>query len=326
MKTKLFILTSALFLLLTAPAAYSQGLVKLNRDKLHAQQESKHSVKKEPAKKQETKDSGKAKKNTAQSKKRKATSSRRRNSYEQNTASSGYSSRTATYLKVNDHYSNYTEKILSAQTYKSFFVNTDGSDYTVSMLPSWCRVTNRTSSYFTIIIDGNYSYDSRTDWFAVRSGNKEIRVSLNQEGRTITVAGTYLFANAMHNYYYNGIRYMVVTARVKICGGRGLKLYAVAAVQNKYGNLVQAKSYYSNYRGADGTFFATSLIEPTSDDGSYMVKVYIPNNAMMLYDKKNELTCKLFLYCEKKGAYIHTQEYSFPFTAKVKDGDVTTKQ
>ena len=194
------------------------------------------------------------------------------------------------------------------------------------MLPSWCRVTSKNSGSFTVYIDSNALHEDRSDWFSVKSDSKEVKVYLKQSGKPVSITASYYSGYLTHGYYLNGVEYMKVNATLRVSGAKNLRLLAVATVQNEYGNSVYAASGYSNYALNDGTFYAASELTPTSDDySSYNVTVYVPNNALRLYNKKNKLTCRLSLYCEKTGEFVTNASYTLYFNAKYKNGTVTTK-
>ena len=65
--------------------------------------------------------------------------------------------------------------------YRSFSVNTDGDSYDVTLLPSWCSVTDKTETAFTIKYEANNSGSSRSDWFRVVSGDQKVRIDVSQD-------------------------------------------------------------------------------------------------------------------------------------------------
>ncbi|MDR2424426.1 MAG: SUMF1/EgtB/PvdO family nonheme iron enzyme, partial [Prevotellaceae bacterium] len=58
-------------------------------------------------------------------------------------------------------------------------VSTDGSSWEVSLLPSWCSVKDKTGNSFRLVVNPN-SGAARSDWFKVKSGNKEVRIEVKQ--------------------------------------------------------------------------------------------------------------------------------------------------
>ena len=64
-------------------------------------------------------------------------------------------------------------------------ISTDASDYSISLLPSWCKVKARYKDFFSLSYEENTSYLSRSDWFNVTAGGKTVKVTITQEGKSI---------------------------------------------------------------------------------------------------------------------------------------------
>lgn len=60
-------------------------------------------------------------------------------------------------------------------------VNTNAPKYFISLLPLWCTVKSY-SNYFIVICNANNSNQSRSDWFKVIAGNKEVKIYITQAG------------------------------------------------------------------------------------------------------------------------------------------------
>jgi tetratricopeptide (TPR) repeat protein len=63
-------------------------------------------------------------------------------------------------------------------------VTTNASNYQITYLPSWCRVGHKSSKMFTLNCDANTAVTSRSDWFKVTAGDKEIRINVTQSGQS----------------------------------------------------------------------------------------------------------------------------------------------
>jgi tetratricopeptide (TPR) repeat protein len=60
-------------------------------------------------------------------------------------------------------------------------VKTNASGYQVQNPPSWCTV-NKYNTWFSINCSANKSTPSRSDWFKVVAGDKEVKITVNQDG------------------------------------------------------------------------------------------------------------------------------------------------
>ena len=85
--------------------------------------------------------------------------------------------------------------------YRSFSVNTDGDSYDVTLLPSWCSVTDKTKTAFTIKYEANNSGSKRKDWFKVSSGEKSVRIDVSQQSSGPSAEIEKVWVD--HNYYYD---------------------------------------------------------------------------------------------------------------------------
>lgn len=62
-------------------------------------------------------------------------------------------------------------------------VETNARNYDIKLLPTWCSV-NKSGSTFSITAKANLSNSKRDDWFKVYAGDKEIKVTVQQNANT----------------------------------------------------------------------------------------------------------------------------------------------
>lgn len=310
MKTS--IIATILLFFLTALNTHAQQLVTLNRNKIQTEQKAKSKKKTSST-------------NNKQTSPTKHKSSSRRSYLSRRSRHKTTIPKEASYLRINNQYGDITDYPTFSGGYKTYSLYTDGQNYSVTMLPSWCKVTSKNSNSFTVYIDTNDSYEDRFDWFYVNCDNKVVKVYLKQSGKPMSVTASYQSGHLTHNYNSSGEKYIKVNATLNVSGAKNIRLFAVATVQDEYGNQVHATPSYSNYKNNDGTFCTAADFTPTSDDLTpFNVTIYIPNNALKLYNKRNKLICNLSLYCEETGKFVSNASYSLVFNAKCKKGIVTT--
>ena len=63
-------------------------------------------------------------------------------------------------------------------------VNTNASSYTISNLPSWCKVNTKQSDWFKLECNVNNNSTERKGRFKVTAGGKEVIISVTQAGKT----------------------------------------------------------------------------------------------------------------------------------------------
>lgn len=237
----------------------------------------------------------------------------------------------ATYLLI-DQQTSLTVAINSYSGNETYNVSTDGKEWSISHLPSWCRITKYANS-FSLYVEANPLHEERTDWFKVTSDNKEVIINVKQSGKPLNVAAHINYATLLHNVFWSsqellGGRHLQINTDVTIIGARGQKCMIVAFISDENNYSIKATSGYSNYAiTASNNVYAATEVTPSSDDAQrFNVEIYLPNNAMKLPKKQNKLRCHLAVYCDKTAKYIIGADYTLPFKAKNKKGRVTTKE
>lgn len=96
-----------------------------------------------------------------------------------NVVQQGTASVKENYLNVSKINLNFSPE---SNGYENVTISTNASDFYVSLVPSWCVITK----YKDYIIVSCESYigntSSRSDWFKISAGNKEVKVYVKQEG------------------------------------------------------------------------------------------------------------------------------------------------
>lgn len=60
-------------------------------------------------------------------------------------------------------------------------VNTNMEDYEILYKPSWCYISNKTSTGFTLGCYSNSTSYSKRDWMKVKAGGREVRINISQD-------------------------------------------------------------------------------------------------------------------------------------------------
>ncbi len=237
----------------------------------------------------------------------------------------------ATYLRVNQ-LPQITRTINAYGIGEVFNVNTDGKEWKVLFLPSWCHITKYSNS-FAISYDSNPSHDNRSDWFKVVADNLEVRIDITQLGVPLNIHANFNYCSLQHNYFhYNKYGFrddcLKIDANVTIKGAKDQKCLIVAFISDDNSNSIKAAYNYSDFAvSSSKDVFTAAEVTPTTDNPqTYNLVLYLPNNALDLPKKKNTLRCQLAVYCVKTSSYISNAKYIMYFKAKKKRGKVTTKK
>ena len=111
---------------------------------------------------------------------------------------------TSSYLTVNGYSSNSTVYLTCANSSKTITVSCSGS-YSISNVPSWCSITNRTNTSFTLNFTANPNTYKRYGSIDISGGGKNIRLSLEQVAKT--TSSNYNSNNHYHTSSYSFSKY-----------------------------------------------------------------------------------------------------------------------
>lgn len=230
----------------------------------------------------------------------------------------------ATYLRVNQLTS--LSKIFDSKAGGLWFdVATDGKDWSIDNLPYWCHVSKYPTS-FVFTYDANPTHEDRQSWFDVRSDDQQVRVNVTQQGAPINIQAKFNYAYLKHNQFIKSVgNCLEINSHVTISGAAGQKFLVVALIADEEGNYVKANYQSYTLPNSDILCVSSKVTPSTVNEETFNVISYLPNKAMNLVKKNNNLRCKLLVYCEKTNEYVNGATYTMPFRAKSKHGVVTTE-
>jgi len=218
----------------------------------------------------------------------------------------------ASYLTVNNLQS-VNRQYTSKRNQETFKIDTDGKAWTVTYQPIWCTIYHNEHA-IEVTCNENLSRLERKDYINIKSDDKEAQIIISQSGVPYKVYANFMEANITHNVKSNGTQgkySMAVNARVHIQGADpGDKCMVVLNFYDENRRIIRTNNslyYTSQY---DNYLIATKEIEISSVEGIYDVTVYVPNNALLLPEKKNKLNCHLALYFSPLGKNIDGATYS----------------
>ena len=87
-----------------------------------------------------------------------------------------------TYLEVDDHSSNFTRYLMPINSSITIKVKCTGS-YSILNIPFWCSISNKTYNSFVLHYTANPNIDRRYGTIEIKSGDKIIQISLDQQGK-----------------------------------------------------------------------------------------------------------------------------------------------
>lgn len=117
----------------------------------------------------------------------KCESAKKQHQQKTNQGSSSTNSQSASYLRVDNTTANSTKYLMSTSSSITIRVSCS-SAYSVLNIPSWCWITNKTSTSFTLNYQANPNTYTRYGNIDVNGGGTSIRLTLEQSAKTSTSA------------------------------------------------------------------------------------------------------------------------------------------
>lgn len=175
---------------------------------------------------------------------------------------------------------------------ETFYVKTDGDSYTVNYLPSWCSVSSKTSTSFTLQCEQNTSTSSRSDWFSVKSGDRTVRIDVSQKANTNLITGSIERVWVEHN----------VIQYVGLLPQKGMRIHVKFTVNNmlnKTGNIAA----YFNFQ--NGTKLMDYNMVNRAGDGQVTVQgSFTPNYTNCVYNDYQLFMPYAELHCGSGTSYL----------------------
>ncbi len=193
-------------------------------------------------------------------------------------------------------------------------VSTDGKSYEVTLLPSWCRVINQTADSFQIVCQSNDG-EAREDWFKIKSGDKEVRINVEQAAGKTGPSAKFENIWVEHN---------VLEIPYNIYSRRGMRIhvkFSVEGMLNKRGDCVVwfyfsngevLKDYNRLYRTSDGQVAASGKFKPTYESCIFNdFTIFMPYDELHLSRGYHHLKFKIGLFDHNDKQMATSEETHF---------------
>jgi tetratricopeptide (TPR) repeat protein len=190
---------------------------------------------------------------------------------------------------------------------ETFSVSTDGDSWRTTSLPSWCSLTNKTPTSFTIRCDANSSTSSRSGSFKVIADEKEVTIAIAQTGKAVVPSA--------------GIESVWVEHNILGYGGNGMRIHTVFTVDNLQGRQgacvvrfffnegAPLLDYNFNYRDGAGVVCTTEYFIPNYDGARFSNFVlFIPYVELHLSRGFHNLRAHVEIY-DDRGNSLAGKDY-----------------
>lgn len=139
-----------------------------------------------------------------------------------------------TYLRVDGNTSVSTSFGADGGT-RTFSVSTDASSWSTWGIPSFCEVTNRTSSSFTLRCNANTGTSSRSDYMKIKTDKQEVRIDISQNGASSSSSGQVSRGADIENVW--------VEQNVDVDGENGIGIHVKFTVQGMKDKSTNVSAY-----------------------------------------------------------------------------------
>ncbi len=233
---------------------------------------------------------------------------------------SGRHPKKASYISVNG-YSTYDVSAASSGQTVSIRVSTDGESWSTWGVPSWCYITNKTSSGFTLNVQANNGSSSRSDYMTVNSDGKSARINITQKASSSSSSSSssakptaqIKSVTVDHNQMRDGVKSMVIHVKFDIQNAKGHKCAAIAYFHYANGNKLMDTN--GQYKAADGQCSARTDCNPGYDNTTYSnLEVIMPNSEIESSGSGVELKFKVEIYDFDTKQFVEEEAKWFEFT------------
>ena len=146
----------------------------------------------------------------------KCESAKKQQQQKTNQGSSSTNSQSSSYLRVDNSTANSTKYLMSTSSSITIRVSCSSS-YSVLNIPSWCWITNKTSTSFTLNYQANPNAYTRYGSIDVNGGGTSIRLSLEQAAKSSSSSSNVSTLKANKTSVYasanGGTEYITITSK-----------------------------------------------------------------------------------------------------------------
>lgn len=177
---------------------------------------------------------------------------------------------------------------------ETFTVSTDAGSWTTWGIPSFCEVTNRTSTSFTLKCNANNTGSARSDYMKIKTDGQEVRIDISQSaGNSASATVNRVWVD--HNEYQNGLKGMLIHVDFETKGIRGHDVEVGCFFE--FANGTPLKDYDGQYKSPDGQVAIGKTDDATYENTHWSdFKLFMPHNQLHMSNDKADLRFKVQIY------------------------------
>lgn len=193
---------------------------------------------------------------------------------------------------------------------ETFYISTDADSWSTWGVPSFCEVTNKTSTSFTLKCNPN-SGSERSDYMKVKTGNHEVRIDITQ------ASGSGAKINRIwvdHNTFNGGQKGMMIHIDFEVDGLKNHTINPVAYFEYFNGN--RLNDYDGYYRTSDGQVSVGDSSNADYDGTRWSdFKLFMPYNQLHMGSGSYSLQFQIYIHDKTTGkVLLRSENQGFTFS------------
>lgn len=230
----------------------------------------------------------------------------------------------ATYLTVDIKNTTLSHSGGSAKV----IINTDGKDWNVFGVPSWCEITkSRDNKSFVLSYQSNPEHNERKSSVSIIVDNKVAKLDFCQLGKPLNITYSINSAQLSHNETYGSkTKYLKLNVNITVKGAKGNICYVVATIKDNQGKYIKTAYGSQMVYPVKGDFVTTrqKIVPSTDDEEHFNIDMSLPNDVIALSEKQAYLTCDIDVRCDNTVESILGDITSLHFKATKKRKNIVT--
>lgn len=219
-------------------------------------------------------------------------------------ASFTYTPKSDSYLKVDDKNAVVTSFKASGGS-ETFYVSTDAESWTTWGIPSFCEVTNKTSTSFTLKCSPNNTGSDRSDYMKVKTGNHEVRIDINQSSSSGAKINR-IWVD--YNTFNGGQKGMMIHIDFEVMGLKNHIINPVAYFYFSNGN--RLNDYDGSYHTTDGQVSVGDTSKADYDGTQWNdFKLFMPYNQLHMGTGNYDLKFQIEIHDKTSGKSLLRSDY-----------------
>ena len=185
---------------------------------------------------------------------------------------------------------------------ETFYISTDADSWTTWGVPSWCSISSKTNSSFTLICEPNTSSSSRSDYMKVKAGGKEVRIDITQGKAERSAEIESIWVD--HNYWNYGIMGMRIHVKFSTYGMLNRSGRCVAYFYYDDASDTPLRDFNNLYSDTGGNVCAGEKFKPKYESSVYNdFTIFIPYGELHMAGSAN-LKFRIRIYDEASDEWL----------------------